>query len=142
MSPLVATPEGPKVITDNDLAEIDKETEDRVAARITDARKRANARRAEDLAKQAARTAGLAARHDRKINRLGGAPTMPTLTPGASPAHGAPTARTLIDTGGCAPGCLLAVSPPRTCTCPCGGRHHGALGTAAVPTLDPTQAAA
>ncbi|WP_261570333.1 hypothetical protein, partial [Frankia gtarii] len=107
------------MITDNDLAEIDKETDDRVAAQITAARQRHAARRAAGLEKRTARTAGLAARHTRKINRLGGAPTMPvpTITPPA--ADPPPTARQLIDADLCAPGCLLAVSPRHSCRCGC-----------------------
>lgn len=46
--------------------------------------------------------------------------------------HAPPTARHLIDTGQCSQLCLLAVGPPRGCTCRCGGAHHGALLDAAV----------
>ncbi|WP_041254780.1 hypothetical protein [Frankia sp. EAN1pec] len=42
------------------------------------------------------------------------------------------TARTLLDTGLCTVGCLLAGSGPRGCTCRCRGEHHGALLDAAV----------
>lgn len=52
------------------------------------------------------------------------------------------TARTLLDAGQCSALCLLATSTPRTCTCRCAGTHHGVLGEAPVPTVEPTQAAA
>ncbi|WP_250283138.1 hypothetical protein [Frankia sp. CiP1_Cm_nod2] len=124
-----------------DPAALAAASEARVAAQITAARRHHAARRAAELEKRSARTAGLAARHARKISRLGGNPTMPvpTITP---PAADPPTARTLIDTGACAAGCMLAVSPPRTCRCGCSGQHHGALGSIPVPAVDQTATAA
>lgn len=53
----------------------------------------------------------------------------------------APSARHLLDTDQCAAGCLLAVSHPRTCSCRCAGRHHGALLDSAV-SVEPERTAA
>ncbi|WP_041253565.1 hypothetical protein [Frankia sp. EAN1pec] len=53
----------------------------------------------------------------------------------------APTARQLIDGGQCSQLCLLAVGPPRGCTCRCGGEFHGQLLDAAV-TVEQEPAAA
>ncbi|WP_055752353.1 hypothetical protein [Frankia sp. AvcI1] len=127
------------MIANADRAALAGESEAQIAARIAEAARRADARRAAELKKRTARDAGLVRRHARKINRLERTPPMTTATPTAADP---PTARTLIDTGACAAGCMLAVSPPRTCRCGCSGQHHGALGPTPVPTLDPARAAA